>query len=151
MEASVRDLLAGRGLRCTVQRELLYSALMASKVHPTAEELHEAVNLAMPADPVSLATVYNTLEAFTSHGLARRIAPTKAGSAAAFRYDADTSNHAHVLLADGSIRDLPMDLSERILSQIPPDLIHEVERRMGVKIARIGVEFESRAQPERHG
>jgi Fe2+ or Zn2+ uptake regulation protein len=151
MQTSVRDLLASRGLRCTVQREVLYSALMASKEHPTAEQLHETVNLAMPADPVSLATVYNTLEAFTSHGLARRIAPTKAGSAAAFRYDADVSNHAHVLMADGTIHDLPMDLSERVLSHIPADLIQEVERRMGMKVARIGVEFEAGPRIDRQG
>jgi Fe2+ or Zn2+ uptake regulation protein len=151
METSVRDLLASRGLRCTLQREMLYTALMASKVHPTAEELHEAVNRALSADPISLATVYNTLEAFTSHGLARRIAPTQAGSTAAFRYDADTSNHTHVVLADGSIRDLPTDLSERVLSQIPPEVVEEVERRMGVKVHRIGVVFEGGSRPDRVG
>ena len=40
----VRDLLGRHGLRCTLQRELVYSSLMGSKVHPTAEELHLAVN-----------------------------------------------------------------------------------------------------------
>jgi len=140
-DGTVRDLLARHGLRCTTQREAIYGALMASKIHPTAEELHAGVNLAAGESPISLATVYNTLDAFTAHGLARRIAPTCAGSAAAFRFDADTSSHAHVVMADGSIRDLPDDLSERVMGSIPRTLVEEIERRLGAKVGRIGVEF----------
>lgn len=143
----VRDLISRHGLRCTLQRELVYSSLMGSKVHPTAEELHLAVNRIASAGGISLATVYNTLEAFTRHGLARRIAPTCGGASAAFRYDADCSNHAHVVLSDGSVRDLPHDLSAAVLSHIPPEVIARVEREMGVKVRRMGVEFVEAPRP----
>lgn len=153
MTPSVRHLLTSRGLRCTAQREHVYAALMASKVHPTAEELHELLNQPGATDDalgggISLATVYNTLDVFTRHGLARRIAPVHSGAAAAFRYDADTRNHAHIVLADGSIRDLPDDLSDRVIASIDPALLDEVRRRTGVEITRIGVEFDSRMPAE---
>src|SRR6185369_13093807 len=134
MDAPIRELLGSCGLRCTSQRELIYSALMASKQHPTAEELHTSVSKLTESGGISLATVYNALDAFTRHGLARRIAPTTGGSAAAFRYDADVSNHAHTILPDGSMRDLPLELSQRILAHLPPELIAEVERHMGVGV-----------------
>ena len=137
----IRDLLGNHGLRCTPQREFIFAALTASKVHPTAEELHNAVSRVNDSGSISLATVYNALDAFTRHGLARRIAPTCGGSAAAFRYDADISNHAHAVMSDGSMHDLPEDLSRRVLSHIPRELIEEVERRMNMRVRRLGVEF----------
>jgi Fe2+ or Zn2+ uptake regulation protein len=140
-EAPIRDLLGTHGLRCTAQRELIYSTLMASKVHPTAEELHNTLSRMNDSGGISLATVYNALDAFTRHGLARRIAPTCGGSSAAFRYDADISDHAHAVMADGSMHDLPEDLSKRVIAQLPRELIDEVERRMGMRIHRVGVEF----------
>ncbi len=146
--APIRDLLTAHGLRCTAQREMIFSALMASKVHPTAEELYTSVSGIADAGGISLATVYNSLDAFTRHGLARRIAPTCGGSTAAFRYDADISNHAHIVRADGSMLDLPHDLSERVISHLPRELVNEVERRMGVRISRIGVEFVEQSSPE---
>lgn len=146
---AIRDLITKHGLRCTSQRELIYSALMASKVHPTAEELHDSVSRASAAGGISLATVYNALDAFTKHGLARRIAPTCGGSSAAFRYDADSSNHAHAVMSDGSMRDLPEDLSRRVLSHIPRELIEEVERRMNISVRRLGVEFVESPKTER--
>ena len=138
---STRDLLSRGGLRCTVQRELIFDALAASKVHPTAEELHGMVRRSDAGGGISLATVYNALDAFTRHGLARRIGPTCGGSAAAFRYDADLANHAHVVRTDGRMEDLPRDLSERVLARLPIELVHEIEERMGVKVRRIAVEF----------
>ncbi len=145
---AIRDLLVSHGLRCTSQRECIYSSLMASKVHPTAEELHNVVSRINDAGGISLATVYNALDAFTKHGLARRIAPTCGGSSAAFRYDADISNHAHIVMSDGSMRDLPEDLSRRVLSHIPRELIEEVERRMNMRVRRLGVEFVEAPKPE---
>lgn len=137
----VRQILARRGLRCTVQRERVYAALMASKHHPTAEELHDLVRGALSDHSLSLATVYNALEAFTRAGIARRIAPTGGGSTAAFRYDADCSNHAHLVAADGTVRDLPDDLCRRTLASLPDELIREIESRLGVRVGRITVEF----------
>ena len=70
-DTDLRELFRAHGLRCTRQRERIYEALASSTSHPTAEELHLAVRDADGG--LSLATVYNTLEAFTERGLCRRV------------------------------------------------------------------------------
>lgn len=122
------------GLRRTRQREVVYRALAHACSHPTAEEL-----LRLAHDhtrDLSLATVYNTLDALVRAGLCRRIAPAAGG---AWRYDADMHPHAHVTREDGSLIDLPDDLSQRLL-RLDPDLLAEVERRLGVKVRGVAVQ-----------
>ena len=146
-DQSVRNLFAQRKIRCTKQREQVYAALWASKEHPTAEELFHSVRSSAPG--ISLATIYNALETFTKFGLCRKLAPGQAASGAnAFRYDADVHDHAHVLTGSGHVRDLPSDLSDRVIASIPRDLLHEVEQRMGVRIERMNLELvEGPGQP----
>ena len=139
-EADLRTLFRDHGLRCTRQREQIYSALSASKSHPTAEELH--VSVKNVDGGLSLATVYNTLEAFTGRGLCRRI-PSQNGSGPC-RFDADLDHHAHILLDDGRILDLPRDLSEMIASEIPGSVLDEIERRLGVRIDRVSLQLSGR-------
>ena len=135
---AIAALFAERGLRCTRQRQDVYAALAATTAHPTAEELHGLVLTSAgvtPDEAVSLATVYNTLEALTDAGLVRKI-PTPEGGA---RYDADTSDHMHLMLGDGAVRDVPTDLGRRFLEHIPPALVEELETRMGVTVRRVSV------------
>lgn len=135
-----RALFVAHGLRCTRQRQVVYTALAASREHPTAEALYEAVRSSPDAAGagISLATVYNTLETLTQRGLCRKIA-TPGGPC---RYDALTHEHAHVLTADGSLVDLPEDLSDRVMASVrDPELIAEIEERLGVKVGRIGVQL----------
>lgn len=66
----------------------------------------------------SLATVYNTLEALCDVGLCQKIITT-AGVA---RYDADISNHLHVVSNDGSVLDVPEELADRISDSLPADV-----------------------------
>lgn len=143
-QADHRALFAAHGLRCTRQRQVVYAALAGSREHPTAEAIHEAVraSAAGSKEPgegaISLATVYNTLETLTQRGLCRKIA-TPGGPC---RYDALTHEHAHVLAADGSLLDLPEDLSDRVMASVrDPELIAEIEERLGVKVGRIGVQL----------
>ncbi len=133
-----RDMIERHGLRCTRQRELVYSALAASKAHPTAEELLQSVREEEPG--LSLATVYNTLEVFTRVGLCRRF-PGVSGSNAC-RYDADVGDHAHVMTGDGKVIDVPEDLSQRLLASLPGDVIAEVEARLGVRLTRVSLQLE---------
>lgn len=153
----IRDLFARHDLRWTKQREEIYSALAASTSHPTAEELFGLVHpRAGGADGggISLATVYNTLEALVRCGLARRFAAAGvAGDGAAggpsgwsHRYDADVSDHAHLLACDGGVRDVPADLGRRVMDAIGPEIVAEIEERMGVRIDRLSVKFVE-AQP----
>lgn len=130
-----RTLFARHGLRCTRQRIDLYGALAASKAHPTAEELYWLVKQSQPG--ASLATVYNTLEAFCRHGLCRKLATADGGA----RYDADLSEHLHLVTRDGHLRDVPMDLGSRMLESLPRPLLAELERRMGVAIRQVRLEF----------
>lgn len=122
------------GLRCTRQRERVYAALAATKAHPTAEDLYTAVGALEPG--MSLATVYNTLEAFTEVGLARRLASPTGAS----RYDADISDHAHVSLRDGRLVDVPEDLSARLLAGIPAGVLADLERRLGVRVSGVSIQ-----------
>lgn len=133
---STRDLFAETGLRCTTQRTAIYEALRATKSHPTAEELYQIVRPQTPH--LSLSTVYNTLEALCSAGLARKLT-TACGC---FRFDADMTDHLHVRLNDSSeLRDVPHDLSQRLLDEFPQDVIRQIEESMGVSIDGISIQF----------
>ena len=133
----VKDVFRRHGLRCTRQRGVIYEALRATKSHPTADELHESV-CSLEAG-ISLATVYNTLEALTDHGLARRI-PSPRGNGPS-RYDADTQRHLHLTLPDGRIVDLPDSLAKPILDALPDDFAHRVSDLTGVDIGAVQIEL----------
>lgn len=64
-------LLKERGLRVTHQRLAIYEYLLASKRHPSAEEIYEALHEKVPA--MSLATVYKTLDVLVEMGLALKL------------------------------------------------------------------------------
>lgn len=157
---AIRDLFVDHGLRWTKQREDVYAALCRSTAHPTADELFTAVNAAGSAGggaaeggPISLATVYNSLEAFSRSGLCRRLSSPAAtiGGDGAFRYDAEMTDHSHVVMRDGRVRDVPADLNLRILSHIPREVVAEVEARLGVTIDRMSVEFIETPRGARQG
>ncbi|MCC5823010.1 MAG: transcriptional repressor [Planctomycetes bacterium] len=92
----------------------MYAALASTDTHPTAEELLTAVRAADPS--VSQATVYNTLDALTGSGLARRLPARAAGGAC--RYDADLRPHVHLTLPDGRVVDAPEGVSKTILDAL---------------------------------
>lgn len=96
--------LEGAGLRPTRQRVTLAALLVGDGQHRhvTAESLFDASRAA--GERVSLATVYNTLKAFSDVGLLREITVNGAKS----YFDTDTSNHAHFYWEDtGDLCDAP--------------------------------------------
>jgi len=124
--AQLAHRLRGAGLRPTRQRLALADLLFASgDRHLTAEELHEeAVGARIP---VSLATVYNTLNQFTAAGLLREVAIEGQRT----YFDTNTSNHYHFYLeAENRLIDIPS--GEFALGGLPatPD---------GMRISRIDV------------
>lgn len=141
---SIRDLFRTHGIRCTRQRELVYAALASTTAHPTADQLLQLIRDHDSA--LSLATVYNTLEVFMSRGLCRKIACSVASGP--HRYDAVVHDHAHGVMSNGEIVDLPNDLSRRIVASLSAELRREVESRVGARVARVAVEFVL-AEPER--
>src|SRR4051812_6614771 len=135
----VRDLFHKHDLRCTHQRELVYTALASTKSHPSAEELYESIHAF--DDELSLATVYNTLETFTERGLTRRLA-TGSGPC---RYDGDMEPHVHVA-KDGLMLDVPQDLGDRLLSGLTPEMIEELESRMGIEVGAVNLQIVAKGQ-----
>jgi Fur family peroxide stress response transcriptional regulator len=59
------------GLRITPQREHVYNVLLGKKDHPTAEEVFIRSKKGMPE--ISMATVYNCLDALVNCGLVRQV------------------------------------------------------------------------------
>ena len=103
------DWLAKGGLRPTRQRVTLAALLVGDghNRHVTAEELFRAAD--EDGNPVSLATVYNTLRAFCEAGLMQEI--TVDGSKSYF--DTNMHDHPHFFWEDeGRLTDAPADQLE---------------------------------------
>lgn len=114
--ATAAQKLRTAGLRPTRQRLALAELLFRNgDRHVTAEDLHaEAVAARMP---VSLATVYNTLNQFTYAGLLREVAIE--GDRTYF--DTNTSNHFHYFLeSENRLFDIDADVSVTGLPELPP-------------------------------
>ena len=114
------------GLRPTRQRLALARILFAEgDRHVSAEALHAEVLAA--GVPVSLATVYNTLNQFTEAGLLREVAVE--GNRCYF--DTNTSNHFHYFLEDkGQLVDIGTEHVQVTGLPLPPE---------GTEIDRIDV------------
>ena len=101
--APVIERLRRAGLRPTRQRLALARLLFGhGDRHLSAEELHEEA--VAHKVPVSLATVYNTLNQFTGAGLLREVVVEHGRS----YFDTNTSDHHHFFHEDdGLLRDIP--------------------------------------------
>lgn len=137
MTDRIQDLFASHRLRCTKQRVEVYAALASCDAHPTAEELYEMVNCPCGGGEccASRATVYNALEALVNAGLARRLA-TGSGPC---RFDADLSEHCHVVTEDGRFIDVPAEASEALVSSISTEAVAALAERLGVDISRVSI------------
>ena len=133
----VRDLFHLHGLRFTRQRDLIFGLLTSQRHHLTAEEIFTDIKAHDPG--ISLATVYNSLEALTECGLIRRLPRTHASGAC--RYDADLHPHVHLTLDDGRVLDVPEDLSSELIAALPQRVVERLEERLGVRISRVSLDL----------
>ncbi len=126
-ESSQKRLRAA-GLRPTRQRIALADLLFAKgDRHVTAESLHAEATAARL--PVSLATIYNTLNQFTQANLLREVACEGNKS----YFDTNISNHYHFYVegaGDNELIDIPVDSID--VAGLPPT-------PPGKKIGRIDV------------
>jgi Fur family transcriptional regulator, peroxide stress response regulator len=107
------EALQSKGFRLTPHREAVHAYLARVDYHPTAEEVYLAVKA--QGSRLSLATVYNALEALVEAGLASKLAFGD-GSA---RYDIRTDQHDHIhCLGCGLLRDLPPRLRRESLGDV---------------------------------
>lgn len=131
----IRNAFRAAGLRHTRQREAVYAALCATKAHPTAEELFEMVRECEPG--LSLATVYNSLDALTDAGLCQRLPSNGTPT----RYDADLRQHVHLILQDGRVLDVPDDLATQLLDALPEGFVGRLEAHSGASIGSLGIQL----------
>lgn len=79
------------GMRLTPQRVAICRYLAESKAHPTSAQIYEALKPRYPS--LSLATVYNTLDALVGLGVVNALGHAGDG---AVHFDADTSPHINL-------------------------------------------------------
>ena len=129
--------LQEKGLRPTRQRLALATLLVGDGKdrHVTAESLHAASRES--GDPVSLATVYNTLRAFCDAGVLQEI--TVDGSKSYF--DTNVHDHPHYYWeGEGRVSDAPSE--ELVIQSLP-------QPPEGMEIASVDVVIRLRKKAER--
>ena len=85
----LNERLAGSGFRFTAQREQVYDILLGKRDHPTAEEVFLRAKQEMPE--ISMATVYNCLDALVKCHLIRQINLDRGAT----RYCPNMEDHSH--------------------------------------------------------
>jgi Fur family transcriptional regulator, peroxide stress response regulator len=86
--------LFAKGLKVTPQRIAILEAILKLKNHPTAENIVEYIRKNHPN--ISVATVYNVLDALVSSELIRKVKTEKD----IMRYDAVLESHHHIYCSD---------------------------------------------------
>jgi Fur family peroxide stress response transcriptional regulator len=90
-----------RQVRCTPQRYTILEYLRKNPVHPTAEEIHSAINRRDPR--ASLATVYKSLHAMGKAGLIREVVV----EGNAIRFESNMDKHHHFVCEEcGRVEDV---------------------------------------------
>jgi Fur family transcriptional regulator, peroxide stress response regulator len=108
--------LADSGLRPTPQREVVFQVLLQKRDHPTADEVYARVKHEMPS--ISLATVYNCLEAMVQCELVRAVNFERGPT----RYCPNLRPHAHFHDVESGATydiDLPAPLLEQLKALVP--------------------------------
>lgn len=116
-----QEYLQGYGIKPSVQRIAIVEYLMENRIHPTADEIYNALYLKVPT--LSKTTVYNTLKLFAEHQAILSLGIDDKN----VRYDIDTSCHAHFqCYSCGKVFDIPVNQSEMLqIRQIGDLLITE--------------------------
>ena len=113
---SLSQRLADSGLRATPQREVVYNVLLKKRDHPTADEVFARVKTDLPG--ISLATVYNCLEALVQCSLVRAVNFERGPT----RYCPNLRPHAHFhdeKSGETHDIDLPPSLLDKVKSILP--------------------------------
>lgn len=93
--------LAHSGLRMTSQREHVYRTLLNETDHPTADDVYLRAKADMPE--ISIATVYNTLDALVKCGLIKQVNVERTAT----RYCSNMKEHCHFICEEcGNIHDV---------------------------------------------
>lgn len=106
--------LSDGGFRFTPQREHVYEVLHAKRDHPTAEEVFIRAKKGMPE--ISMATVYNCLDALVKCGLVKHVAVNRGAA----RYCPNMHEHGHFYCEScGSVYDIDLPEDRRTPVNMP--------------------------------
>src|SRR6202022_3945662 len=112
----VTQQLAASGIRFTKQREEVFAVLLQKRDHPTAAELFFRAKRRMPS--ISLATIYNCLEALVDSGLVKQVNLDRAPT----RYCANLQEHSHFYCEScGAISDVTLSINRTW--DLPPGFV----------------------------
>ena len=89
LDGQLNERLATRGFRFTPQREQVYAVLLRKRDHPTAEKVFIRAKRELP--DISMATVYNCLDALVACGLARQVTLERGAA----RFCPNMQEHCH--------------------------------------------------------
>jgi Fe2+ or Zn2+ uptake regulation protein len=133
----------GPAYRLTRQRREVYEILVNQRDHPTATELFIRVKERIPS--ISLATVYNCLEALTQNGLVKQVNLDRAPS----RYCPNLNDHGHFHCEScGSIADISFTPESGSVLDLPRGA---VVSRMDVAIRGLCPKCARSARADRRG
>jgi len=88
-DQELNERLAARGFRSTSRRAHVYTVLLQERDHPTAEQVFMRSKKGRP--DISMATVYNCLDALVKSGLVREVNLDRS----AMRYCPNMQDHHH--------------------------------------------------------
>jgi Fur family peroxide stress response transcriptional regulator len=101
MDARFNERLADSGLRFTPQRQHVFNVLLEKRDHPTVEDVFIRAKHDLP--DISMATVYNCLDALVKCGLVRHVNLERSAT----RYCPNMKEHCHFYCDDcGGIYDV---------------------------------------------
>jgi Fe2+ or Zn2+ uptake regulation protein len=113
-------ILYEKGIKPSYARIKIYSYLQLNRMHPTVDEIYNALVNEIPT--LSKTTVYNTLKLFESAGITRAI--TIEDNEA--RYDINVDNHGHFKCKQcGKIYDFSINMEKMELEGLNNFIITE--------------------------
>jgi Fe2+ or Zn2+ uptake regulation protein len=89
LDQRLTERLAESGFRFTPQREHVYAVVLQKRDHPTAEQVFIRAKREMP--DISMATVYNCLDALVKSGLVRQVTLERGAA----RFCPNMTEHCH--------------------------------------------------------
>ena len=113
-ESHLNERLATSGFRFTPQRQHVYNVLLQKRDHPTVEDVFIRAKEGMP--DISMATVYNCLDALVKCDLVRHVNLDRAAT----RYCPNMKEHCHFYCDQcGGIFDIDFTEASRSGVEIP--------------------------------
>ncbi len=115
-DKQLNEKLAATGLRFTPQRQHIFGVLTENKDHPTAEEVYLRAKKGKPE--ISMATVYNTLDALVKTGLVKQVNHDRSAT----RFCSNLEPHCHFYCNDcGRAFDIDLKRKPRVPEAVMPE------------------------------